>query len=267
MEALEKRCVYCTDACGWHRCVRYCQAHNLTLQDVEAYRWAPSSLYNLEGHDIEATVLQMLRHASPSTAILAMLKDLHDNDLLSVAKHTSLQKFVLECTGAVYDVDPSHGRPNQSLVLSHASFRPAVSTSKACVETQLGKLLERLQKIWDESTNSYRHYSDVLPSRCVPSQYLAFLQLRHRLENALPCLVCIAAPAGFGKTELVSALLHYLVAKGVHWECIAVTGVAASQIAGVTVHSFILASAEGDSCLFINAEKKAEFERVYYKIP
>ena len=148
-------------------------------------------------------------------------------------------------------------------MLSHASFRPAISTSKACVEAQLDRILEKLQKIWDVSTNSYRHYSDVLPSRSVPSQYLAFLQLRHRLENALPCLVCIAAPAGFGKTELVSALLHYLVAKGVHWECIAVTGVAASQIVGATIHSLIQASAEGDSTLYSSPEKKAEFEKIH----
>ena len=154
MDALEKRCVYCTDACGWHRCIRYCQEQNLTLSEVEAYRWAPSSLYNLEGHDIEATVLQMLRHARPATAILTMLKKLRENEMLSESKHTSLQKFILESTGTIYDADPSHGRPNQSLVLSHASFRPAISTSKACVEAQLDRILEKLQKIWDVSTNS-----------------------------------------------------------------------------------------------------------------
>ena len=253
LSALEKRCVYCTDACGWHRCVRYCQKHHLTLSDIAGYRWAPSSLYNLDGHDIEATVLQMLRHANPSTAILSMLKKLRENNILLESKYTSLQKFVLESTGAIYDSDPSHGRPNQNLVLSHASFRPDISASKAYVEVELEKLLEKLQKIWDVNTNSYRHYSDVLPPRPVPSQYQAFLQIQHRLENALPCLVCIAAPAGFGKTELVSALLHYLITKGIHWECIAVTGVAASQIAGATVHSLIQASAEGYSSLFSNA--------------
>ena len=259
---MENRCVYCTDACGWHRCVRYCEAKNLTLADVDAYRWAPSSLYNLEGHDIEATVLQMLRHASSSTVILTMLKSLRENDVVSESKYTCLQKTVLANTGAVYDADPTHGRPNQSLVLSHASFRPAVTTSKAYLEAELKKLLEKLQKVWDASRNSYRHYAEVSPSRSIPSQYLAFEQIRHRLENDIPCLVCIAAPAGFGKTELVSALLHYLVAKGIHWECIAVTGVAASQIVGSTVHSLIQASAEGESSLFTNAEKKAEFEKM-----
>ena len=43
METVEKRCVYCTDACGWHRCAKYCQTQNLTLSEVAAYRWAPSS--------------------------------------------------------------------------------------------------------------------------------------------------------------------------------------------------------------------------------
>ena len=109
------------------------------MADVDAYRWAPSSLYNLEGHDIEATVLQMLRHASSSTVILTMLKSLRENDVVSESKYTCLQKIVLANTGAVYDADPTHGRPNQSLVLSHASFRPAVTASKAYLDAQLKK--------------------------------------------------------------------------------------------------------------------------------
>ena len=164
------KCVYCTDACGKHRCVRYCEAKNLTVGDVDAYRWAPSSFYNLDGHDIEATVLQMLRHASSSTITLAMLKSLRENDVVPENKYTCLQKFVLANTGAVYDADPTHGRPNQSLVLSHASFRPAVTTSKSYLEAQKKKLLEKLQKVWDVNRNSYRHYADVSPSRSVPIQ-------------------------------------------------------------------------------------------------
>ena len=229
---------------------------------MNGYRWAPSSLYNIEGHDIEATVIQMLRHATPNTTILKMLKNLRENGAVTESTHTSLQKFVLQNTGAIFDVGPTYGRPNQSLVLSHASLRPTIKTSKACVEAQLDMLLQKLQKIWDPTSNTYRHYSDVHPPRGMPSQYLAFLELRYRLESGLPVLVCIAAPAGFGKTELVSSLLHYLVSKNIHWECIAVTGVAASQIVGGTVHSLIQASAEGDSALFNNVEKKAEFEKI-----
>ena len=53
-EHLEKRCEYCTDACGWHRCVRYCQEKKLTnyhyfiLFDFNVgvdQRWAMSCIY------------------------------------------------------------------------------------------------------------------------------------------------------------------------------------------------------------------------------
>ena len=65
LEPIERRCILCADACGWHRCLHRCHEEKLTLSDIDAYRWAPHSLYHLKGHDVEATVLQMLRHAAP----------------------------------------------------------------------------------------------------------------------------------------------------------------------------------------------------------
>ena len=59
----------------------------------------------------------------------------------------------------------------------------------------------------------------------VPSQYLAFRQLQMRFQGAEPIAVAVPAPAGFGKSELIAAWTCYTT-QGVHWETVAVTGVA-----------------------------------------
>lgn len=188
-----------------------------------------------------------------------MLKDLHANGVLDNDKHVSLQKYVLETTGAVYDADPACGRPNQDLVLSHASFKPTAASPKAFVREKLDKILIKLQSLRDDNVHEYRKYDEFEPARALPSQLKAFAELRRRLEHDIPILICIVAPAGYGKTELLSALLHYLSYKSISSECVAVTGVAASQIAGTTVHALVQSSADGTSNIFANPEKKEEF--------
>ena len=80
----------------------------------------------------------------------------------------------------------------------------------------------------------YKHWSEIAGAS-VPSQTLAVNQLRARFLNDVPVLVCFLAPAGFGKSELIKWVLCFGRLHHQHWETIAVTGVAATQVGGHTV--------------------------------
>eukprot|EP00973_Karenia_brevis_P055537 7721944-Karenia_brevis.AAC.1 len=85
-----ERCAWCINASGWHRCNTYCHEHNLPLSDRKAFRWKKSSLYDLNGNDIDRVVVRMLQQALPGQRIQRMLEALNEHELMSDAKLKSL---------------------------------------------------------------------------------------------------------------------------------------------------------------------------------
>ena len=88
-----------------------------------------------------------------------------------------------------------------------------------------------------------------------PTQTLAFEQLRFRHEHGEPILVCVPAPAGFGKSELIGAWLNYVEKQGETWQSTAATGVAATQVSGCTLHSFAVMNLDCVSTIANHPEK------------
>ena len=72
----------------------------------------------------------------------------------------------------------------------------------------------------------------------------------------------IAAPAGYGKSELLSAWLHFVTAHSSQWRVLSITGVAATQLGGSTVHNFALLRADGSTDVLHNLKRRAEIAEV-----
>ena len=96
----------------------------------------------------------------------------------------------------------------------------------------------------------------------MPSQYLAFQQLQLRFDAGEPILVAVVAPAGFGKSELIAAWKYYTALRGHRWEAIAVTGVAATQVGGATVHNFLSMSTDGATTILGQPLQRERLEAV-----
>ena len=62
-------------------------------------------------------------------------------------------------------------------------------------------------------------------------------------------VVAIVAPAGFGQSELVPAWLLFARSEKNNWAVVAVAGVAATQVAGTTLHNFLLLRTDGETVL------------------
>ena len=100
----------------------------------------------------------------------------------------------------------------------------------------------------------YLPWQEVRPER-PPSQLVAFNQLKFRFEHRKPIATCIFGPAGFGKTEISAAWLCYVKLHGAFWQSSAPTGVAATQIAGSTLHNLTMMSLDGVSTLSQDVER------------
>ena len=105
-------------------------------------------------------------------------------------------------------------------------------------------------KLWDETSATYRRYDDL--GKKPPSQYLALQQLKYRAESNVPILVAVAAPAGYGKSEIIMAWLTYQQTQNSipNWAVLEVTGVAASNAGGTTVHAFFRLRKNAPSAIF-----------------
>ena len=77
-------------------------------------------------------------------------------------------------------------------------------------------------------------------------------------------MVAVAAPAGYGKSQIIMAWLTYLqTQKPVpKWVVLAVTGVAASNAGGTTVHAFYRLRKNGPSGVFTDPEAQDELRDV-----
>ena len=94
--------------------------------------------------------------------------------------------------------------------------------------------------------------------------YLALQQLKNRWETPPPLLGAVPAPAGYGKTQLILAWLAYLRSRPdqPQWAVLAITGVAASNSGGSTVHAFFQLRKEGNSGLYIDVQAATQFRTV-----
>ena len=180
----------------------------------------------------------MLKRGDPQKKITRMLTNLHTNDLLTRAHLSELLHLVLANLNAVVDPDPILSPSSQRLVLSHAELQALQETPEG-IRARLSVLEKRMQQHWDHETRSYRPWNEFQPARKVPSQYLAFRALLKRLDMPESFFIALVAPAGFGKTEFLAALRLHCLLHSIQLTCLAVTGVAAAQNAGSTVHSFL----------------------------
>ena len=118
---------------------------------------------------------------------------------------------------------------------------------RSLFKERLSMLEDKMQRLWDFDANCYRLYHQFTPPRQVPFQYLAFDQLRLRFLKGQPILASILAPAGYGKSELLSSWLHFTTSHGLQYAVCAVTGVAATQLSGCTIHNLLSLRADGST--------------------
>ena len=254
----EERCVWCVQACGWHRCQRRCEKEKISFSCVAAWRWKRHSLYNLAGHDIDAGVFDMLRRGDSQQKVTRMLSNLEQNNLIAREHLKELLRLVLANVNAVVDADPILVPSAQRLVLSHAELQ-SLNSSPEGIRLRLEKLEQGMQQLWDSVSCSYKAWSDFEPARPVPSQYLAFRAILKRLEMPESFFIALVAPAGFGKTKLLAALrLHCLFHK-IGLASLAVTGVAAAQNAGSTVHAFLYLNYENEARILESPARRSHF--------
>ena len=260
-QEVSSQCSWCLRAYGWHRCRKLIDEGRKTLSDVlsdaTAFRWKPHTLYNTDGHDIDACVLSMLSRAVSQKKICCMLENLLGHELIDQGKYQELLRLVLARTNAIVDSSDIFPHANQQLVLPHASNRDAQD-----VAAKLRALEEKMQQLWDPANQQYDLWYNFTPQRRVPSQYLVFQQLKFRLEAGEPIIVGIVAPAGYGKSELIAAFLLHAQSCGYDWKTMAVTGVAATQISGSTIHNFLFLRGDGETKILQYPEQREKLARV-----
>jgi len=257
-----QRCPWCLHAVGWHRCERRMRTRALAYADMNAYVWKRNTLYH-EQHDTEVTVLSMLRQGLARPKIHKILGDLREDEALTEQKHKELLHLVQSLTGGLIDTSPTAFSANSEFIAS-TSHKAIGKLSLDDARDALRGYEEQFQQLWDPSTNSYRHYSQHSEKRRCPTQYIALEQLRARMENHVPLLVGVAAPAGYGKSQLIQAWLAYLQTRPVSpiWSVLAMTGVAASNAGGTTLHAFFQLRKETGSGLYSDNEAAFRFQEV-----
>ncbi|HIL56947.1 MAG TPA: hypothetical protein EYG39_03455, partial [Rhodothermales bacterium] len=223
-------------------------------------RWKPGTLWQEGCHDITQCVLAMLAALEPRERIVAMLDNLRGAASLSELDHGALTKLVLERTSTLHDVGAVDAAPNQSLVLTAGKVAEAKKTPEE-LERALESSVDKMSRLWSTSEGKYVLWHD-LPHRRQPSQLTAFQSLRAQFEQKLPILVMIPSPAGFGKSELIAAWRYFTEGKKSLWETTSPTGVAATQVAGCTLHALIQLRSDGTSGLSANLERIKHFQQI-----
>jgi hypothetical protein len=189
----------------------------------------------------------MLQDAIGHRKILAMLANLVEHKELTEDHQLYLQTYVLQTAVKIVDDDPMNAHPSQQFVLSHASHREAQASTEA-LQDKIDHFVQRMGALWSEAAQVYLPWQQVRPAT-PPTQLLAFEQLKWRFQHREPIQICIFAQAGYGKTELSAAWLCYTEMQGALWASSAPTGVAATQVAGCTLHNLTMMSVDGISTL------------------
>ena len=118
-------------------------------------------------------------------------------------------------------------------------MHPGATNTSLCIDRAQGTGLEHSEDVSELGKD--------VPPRPVPTQFLAYQQLQYRYEDkSAPFLVRCVAPAGFGKSTLISAWLQWLyVNHKEKWQTLAPTGIASTQVSGATIHAALLLAADG----------------------
>ena len=146
--------------------------------------------------------------------------------------------------------------------IAKASHNAASHLTVEDARASLQRLVENFTKLWDVQTASYRRFDEM--DQAAPSQYLALQQLIYRIEKAKPIMVAVAAPAGYGKRSIIIAWLTHLqtINPVPKWVVLAVTGVAASNAGGTTIHAFFHMRKNAASGIFADPEAQDELREV-----
>ena len=249
-------------AVGWHRCLRRMKSENLAFADFSSFVWKRNTLYHVH-HDTEVTILSMLRQGKTTASIHGVLEQLLTDGAVTADKHKDMVTLIQSMSGGLLDTDPTNFKPNsQFIAAGKANSSHMLSRDEAAVKLQ--EYEEKFLALWDEETSAYRKHSEHTPPKQMPTQYLALQQLEQRWENPTPLLVAVPAPAGYGKSQLILAWLAYLRSRPdqPEWAVLAITGVAASNTGGSTVHAFFQLRKEGNSGLYIDTQAANEFRTV-----
>ena len=164
-------------------------------------------------------------------------------------------------TCRVVDEGSLHLQPGQ-IPITNAWDAPHKLMSKEKLQCKLQELEDRFQMLWDQDESCYKKWYDFQQPMQIPSQHLAFQQLKFRYERHEPLLVALVAPAGFGKSELISAWLHWIRLKGQTWEVCATTGVAAVQMGGCTLHHLLMCRADGTTDVVSDTDQRKKLQRI-----
>ena len=233
-------------------------ATKIGFDSLASYLWCPNSLYHPQC-DVDVVIMQMLDRAASKDQILRCIEDLKTSEHINEAKYKELVRFVQATTGDLVDEGPVLAMPNQIPVLL-STEAPQNMLDRSLLSDRLAELTLKMQKLWDFNEKCHRLWSDFVPPRPVPSQYLAFDQLRLRFSSGQPILVSICAPAGYGKSELLSAWLHYTAAQGCKYQVCAVTGVAATQLGGCTLHNLLSLRSDNSTDILQHPDRRQELE-------
>ena len=204
---------------------------------MEAYVWKRNTLYH-DQHDTEVTVLSMLRQGMDRANIHQILASMQEEGAISECTHKELLHLVQSLTGGLLDTTPTDFSANSEFIAT--SSQKAIQKLSLEEATELLRSFEtQFEQLWNTRTNSYEHYTSLPGAKRCPTQYLALEQLRARFENDVALVVGVAAPAGYGKSHLIQAWLAYLQTRAaLPWSVLAMTGVAASNAGGTTLHAF-----------------------------
>ena len=182
------------------------------FESIQSYVWCPNSLYHAENY-VDVVIMQMLDRAAPKDQIQMCLEELKASNHINDSKYTKLVRNVLSTAGEVVDEGLITAPQNQLPILTSGEV-PQNILERRLLNERLSILEDKMQRRWDVDANCYRLYHQFTPPRRVPSQYLAFDQLRLRFLKGQPILVSILAPAGYGKSELLSAWLNFTALHG-----------------------------------------------------
>ena len=152
-----------------------CKTHN----DYSNYRWKPGTLYDREGADVDVSIYQMLDRAESPSAIFEVLQHLKDHKYITEAKFTSLVKEVKAITCRVVDEGSLTLEPGQ-IPITDAWNAPHKLMCKDKLQRKLQELEDRFQMLWDRDERRYKKWYEFSQPMQVPSQHLAFQQLKFR---------------------------------------------------------------------------------------
>ena len=175
-------------------------------------------------------IIERISEGQSPQAILQQLDRLTADTIIDASTAEQLRRYVQDTCLIPVDTGVLDMAPHQRTLLAHEMFAPTQAMKEVLQQT-LDASKKKLQSVWCSSKQKYVQWESAgLDS--APSQYIAFQQLKFRWENKVPIAVCLVAPAGYGKSELLAAWRAYTTLDGTPWDAVAPTGVAASQIGG-----------------------------------